>query len=154
MELFTIVSKDKGELVIGSPKYPQWCSDEPDVYVAKLEYTREEYEKIRKQADCWELEVFDGEDDDHGYSQTYSKSSTGRVKISDERILVKDGSFYGITETMIRNMYAYKRIYVSIDTAESNHGLWRYHNGHSSDNSSGSEDTVLYLRPVGSAEDV
>ena len=28
------------------------------------------------------------------------------------------------------------------------HGLWKYHNGHSSDNSSSSDDTIYYLHPL------
>ena len=47
---------------------------------------------------------------------------------------------------MYRKSDFYRRVYVSINTADVNHGLWQDHAGYSSDNGSSYEDTVLYLR--------
>lgn len=146
IKLSTVVSESEGQLVYGSPKYPMWISDEPDVYVAVQEYAEKEYEEIRRQADEWVIEVRTDEEDDHGYSQTYSKSNWSFKRIEDEQILVKNGEFFGIIENMSRDQYFYKRVYVSVDTTDASHGLWRYHNGHSSENSSGSDDVIYYLR--------
>ena len=146
MKLFTIVNENEGKLVQGSPKYPMWTSDEPDIYVAEKEYSDEEYEAIRKQASEWAIEVRTDEEDDHGYSQTYAKSEKSFKEIEDEKILVKDGAFYGIIDNMSRNQVVRGKGYISVNTADANHGLWRYHDGHSSDNSSGSDDVVYYLR--------
>lgn len=38
--------------------------------------------------------------------------------------------------------------YVSIETANQKHGLWKYHYGHSSDNSSSSDNDIYYLHPL------
>lgn len=146
MKLSTVANENEGQLVYGSPKYPMWVSDEPDIYVTMLEYSQKEYEEIRRQADDWIIEVRTDEEDDHGYSQTNSKSERSFREIEDNQILVKDGFFYGIIDNMSRNQNFYKRVYVSVNTATANHGLWRYHDGHSSDNSSGSDDIVYYLR--------
>lgn len=146
MKLSTVANENEGQLVYGSPKYPMWVSDEPDIYVTMLEYSQKEYEEIRRQADDWIIEVRTDEEDDHGYSQTNSKSERSFREIEDNQILVKDGFFYGIIDNMSRNRDFYKRVYVSVNTATANHGLWRYHDGHSSDNSSGSDDIVYYLR--------
>ena len=145
MKLFTIVNETEGKLVQGSPKYPMWTSDEPNIYVAEKEYSDVEYEAIREQANEWVIEVRTDEEDDHGYSQTYSKSEKTFKEIEDEKILVKDGTFYGIIDRMSRNQVVYGKGYVSVNTADANHGLWRYHDGHSSDNSSSSDDIVYYL---------
>lgn len=146
MKLFSIVNENEGKLVYGSPKYPMWVSDEPDIYVAAQEYSQTEYEAIRQQANEWAIEVRTDEEDDHGYSQTYSKTEKSFREIEDEQILVKDGAFYGIIDNMSKNQTVYGKGYVSVNTAEANHGLWRYHDGHSSDNSSASDDIVYYLR--------
>ena len=154
MKLYTVVSEPDGELVYGSPKYPQWISDEPDIYVAEREYSDEEYGMIRSQADGWMLEVRDDTEYDHGYSQVSSDTKRRCVKISDKRILVKDGVFFGVTEKMYRRSYFYRRVYVSIHTADTRHGLWTDHAGYSSDNGSSYEDTVLYLRRTEQAKEV
>ena len=146
LQLFTVTNESEGKLVYGSPKYPMWTSDEPDVYVLNKEYSQSEYEKIRQQADEWVIEVRTDEEDDHGYSQAYEKTERFYKPIKDEQILVKDGEFYGIIDNMSRNRNFYRQVYVSVNTASANHGLWRYHDGHSSDNSSGSDDIVYYLR--------
>jgi len=146
MKLSTVANENEGQLVYGSPKYPMWMSDEPDIYVTMQEYSQKEYKEIRRQADDWIIEVRTDEEDDHGYSQTNSKSERSFRRIEDNQILVKDGLFYGIIDNMSRNRDFYKRVYVSVNTVTANHGLWRYHDGHSSDNSSGSDDIVYYLR--------
>lgn len=146
MKLSTVANGNEGNLIYGSPKYPMWVSDEPDIYVVLQEYSQQEYEEIRRQTDDWVIEVRTDEEDDHGYSQTYSKTKCSFKRIEDEQILVKDGLFYGIIDNMSRNQNFYKRVYVSVNTVAANHGLWRYHDGHSSDNSSGSDDIVYYLR--------
>ena len=146
MKLYTVVTEQEGTLVYGSPKYPQWISDEPDIYVAEREYSDEEYDTIRRQADGWFLEVRCDEESDYGYSQVSSDTRYHRIKIADKRILVKDGAFFGVTEKMFRRSNFYRRVYVSIRTADARHGLWTDHAGYSSDNGSNYEDTVLYLR--------
>ena len=146
MNLHTVVSENEGMLVYGSPKYPMWISDEPDIYVCEKEYSDEEYSKIRAQADTWAVEVRYDDEDDHGYSQVSSNTTRRLVAISDERILVKDGAFFGIIENMYKKSNFYRRVYVSVNTADAGHGLWKDHAGYSSDNGSSYEDTVLYLR--------
>lgn len=146
MKLYTVVSENEGKLVYGSPKYPMWISDEPDIYVCEKEYSDEEYGVIRRQADNWALEVRYDNEDDHGYSQVSSSTERRVVEIADKRILVKDGAFFGIIEDMYKKSNFYRRVYVSINTADAGHGLWRDHAGYSSDNGSSYEDTVLYLR--------
>ena len=146
IKLSTVANENAGQIVYGSPKYPMWVSDEPDIYVVEQEYSQIEYEKIRLQADDWVIEVRTDEEDDHGYSQNYSETKRSFKDISDEQILVKDGGFYGIIDNMSHNQNFYKRVYISVNTISANHGLWRYHDGHSSDNSSGSDDIVYYLR--------
>ncbi len=146
MKLYTVVSESEGKLVYGSPKYPMWISDEPDIYVCEKEYSDEEYKTIRAQADTWALEVRHDDEDDHGYSQVSSSTTRRLIEIADERILVKDGAFFGIIENMYKKSYLYRRVYVSVNTADAGHGLWQDHAGYSSDNGSSYEDTVLYLR--------
>ncbi len=146
MQLWTVTTAEDGILLEGSPRYPTWSSDEPDIFAAEREYTAEEYARIRQQADEWVLETRIDEDDDHGYSQTNSKSENVYAPIEDRAILVKDGAFFGIVDQMKENGYVYKKIYVSILTVDRNHGLWHYHYGYSSDNGSHSEDVIYYLR--------
>lgn len=146
MKLHTVANKSEGTLVYGSPKYPMWVSDEPDIYVCEKEYSDEEYRAIRGQADAWMLEVRYDYEDDHGYSQVSSNTTRSLVEISDARILVKDGAFFGIIENMYKKSSFYRRVYVSVNTADAGHGLWKDHTGYSSDRGSSYEDTVLYLR--------
>lgn len=146
MKLYTVVSENEGKLVYGSPKYPMWISDEPDIYVTEKEYSDEEYEIIRRQADGWMLEVRLDEEYDHGYSQVSSDTKHRIIKIADKQILVKDGAFFGIIEDMYCKSYFDRRVYASINTADAGHGVWTDHTGYSSDNGSSYEDTVLYLR--------
>lgn len=145
MKLHTVVTQGEGMLVYGSPKYPFWVSDEPDIYVCEKEYSDEDYARIRAQADGWRVEARNDRDDDHGYDQVSSDTWHWIGEISDKRILVKDGAFFGIIENMFRRSNFYRRVYVSVNTAEARHGLWRDHAGYSSDNGSYSEDTILYL---------
>ena len=146
MKLYTVANENDGTLVYGSPKYPMWISDEPDIYVCEKEYSDEEYKTIRAQADAWALEVRNDDEDDHGYSQVSSDTTRTLIEIADARILVKDGAFFGIIETMYKDSYPYRRVYVSVNTADAGHGLWQSHSGYSSDNGSSSQDTILYLR--------
>ncbi len=146
MKLYTVVSENEGTLIYGSPKYPMWVSDEPDIYVCEKEYSDEEYKAIRDQADTWTLEVRYDDEDDHGYSQVSSNTTHSLVEIADEQILVKDGAFFGIIEDMYNKSNFYRRVYVSVNTADAGHGLWKAHTGYSSDNGSSYEDTILYLR--------
>ena len=146
MKLYTVVNENEGTLVYGSPKYPMWTSDEPDLYVAEKEYSDEEYQIIRKQADGWALEVRYDDESDYGYSQVSSDTKRRLIEIADERILVKDGAFFGIIENMYRRSNFYRRVHVSVNTADARHGLWKDHSGYSSDNGTCYEDTILYLQ--------
>ena len=146
MKLFTVVNENEGTLVYGSPKYPMWISDEPDIFVCEKEYSHEEYNAIRGQADRWAIEVRVDSEDDHGYSQVSSDTTRRLIEISDARILVKDGAFFGIIETMYKDSYPYRRVYASVNTADAGHGLWQSHCGYSSDNGTCYDDTILYLR--------
>ena len=69
MKIFT-VSETKTEMfVAGSPQYPMWTSEEPDIYVSEIEYNDDEYKKIRAEADRWRIDIDVYQDDDHGYDQ-------------------------------------------------------------------------------------
>ncbi len=154
MKLFTVVEEGSGELIHGSPQYPMWISKEPDIYVAEAEYSEEAYKRIRAEADLWRIDLDRYQEDDHGYDQKYSYSDAHNRPIKDEEILVKDGAFFGIIAFVNRSFYSmnpefFERYeYVSVNTAEIRHGLWQYHYGHSSDNSSSSSDTVYYLHSL------
>lgn len=154
MKLFTVSETETNKYVYGSLRYPMWISKEPDIYVLTIEYNDDEYNKIRAEADRWRIDLNSYQDDDHGYDQQGSHSDSNTMPISDEQILVKDGSFFGIIALVDRSFYSksstfHKRYeYVSINTAHIKHGLWKYHYGHSSDNGSSSEDTVYYLHPL------
>lgn len=154
MKLFTVSEDNNGMKVSGSPKYPMWVSKEPDIFVREIDYTEEEYKKIREGADRWRIDIDTYQEDDHGYDQQSSDSSTSHRPIKDEEILVKDGAFFGIIAMVKRSSYSksfsvYEGYeYVSIETAIQKHGLWKYHYGRSSDNSSSSNDDVYYLHPL------
>lgn len=154
MKIFT-VSETKTEMfVAGSPQYPMWTSKEPDIYVSEIEYNDDEYNKIRAEADCWRIDINSYQDDDHGYDWQKSRSDLRNRPIKDEEILVKDGSFFGIITLVDRSFYSKSSTfhkgyeYISINTAHTKHGLWKYHYGHSSDNGSSDDDTVYYLHPL------
>ena len=154
MKMFAVSKIKTDKIVSGSPRYPMWTSEEPDIYVSEIEYNDDEYNKIRAEADCWRIDLNAYQDDDHGYEQQSSHSNSHNRPIKDEEILVKDGSFFGIITRVDRSFYlktptfhkGYE--YVSINTAHMKHGLWKYHYGHSSDNGSSDDDTVYYLHPL------
>lgn len=154
MKLFTVTKKKSRKLVYGSPQYPMWTSKEPDIYVLEAEYSNDNYKKIRAEADRWRIDINSYQEDDHGYDQQSFDSELHYRPIKDEEILVKNGSFFGIISFVDRSFYSksssfYKRYeYVSVDTADIRHGLWKYHYGHSSDSSSSSDDEVYYLHPL------
>lgn len=124
--------------------------------MAEVEYSEQAYEKLRAEADLWRIDLDWYQEDDHGYDQKYSYSDAHNRPIKDEEILVKDGTFFGIIAFVNRSFCSknpefFKRYeYVSVNTAEIRHGLWKYHYGHSSDNSSSSSDTVYYLHSLAS----
>ena len=154
MKLFTVSETNTGMLVAGSPQYPMWTSQEPTIYVSEIDYTDDEYNNIRAEADRWRIDIDSYQDDDHGYDQQTSHSDLNNRPIKDEEILVKDGSFFGIITLVDRFFYSKSPTvhkgyeYISVNTARIKHGLWQYHDGHSSDNSSSSDDTVYYLHPL------
>ena len=154
MKIFTVSETKTGMFVAGSPQYPMWTSKEPDIYVSEIEYNDDEYNKIHAEANRWRIDIDLYQDDDHGYDQQHSHSELHNRPIKDEEILVKDGSFFGIIAPVDRSFYSKSSTfhegyeYISINTAYIKHGLWKYHNGHSSDNSSSSDDTIYYLHPL------
>lgn len=158
MKMFTVSEKRTDRLVCGSPEYPMWTSKEPDIYVSEIEYSTDEYNKIRAEADRWRIDLDSYQDDDHGYDQQYSHNNSLNRPIKDEEILVKNGSFFGIIALVNRSFYSKSSTfhkgyeYISINTAYMKHGLWKYHYGHSSDNGTSSDDTIYYLHPLFKAE--
>ena len=154
MKMFTVSETKTDIFVAGSPKYPMWTSEEPDIYVSEIEYNDDKYNKIRAEADCWRIDINSYQDDDHGYDQQKSHSDLSNRPIKDEEILVKDGSFFGIITIVDRSFYSKTPTfhkgyeYISINTAHTKHGLWKYHYGHSSDNGSSDDDTIYYLHPL------
>ena len=153
MKMFTVSETKTEMLVAGSPQYPMWTSEEPDIYVSEIEYNADEYSKIRAEANRWRIDLDSYQDDDHGYDQQSTHSDSHSRPIKDEEILVKDGSFFGIISLVDRSFYSKSSTfqkgyeYVSVNTAHMEHGLWKYHYGHSSDNGSSDVDTVYYLHP-------
>jgi len=154
MKMFTVSEIKIDKIVSGSPQYPMWASKEPDIYVSEIEYSDDEYNKIRAEADRWRIDLNSYQDDDHGYEQQSSHSNSRNRPINDEEILVKDGSFFGIITSVDRSFYSKSPTfhkgyeYVSINTAHIKHGLWKYHYGHSSDDGSSSDDEIYYLHPL------
>lgn len=154
MKMFAVSKIKTDKSVSGSPRYPMWTSEEPDIYVSEIEYNDDEYNKIRAEADRWRIDLNAYQDDDHGYEQQSSHSNSHNRPIKDEEILVKDGSFFGIITRVDRSFYSKSPTfhkgyeYISINTAHMKHGLWKYHYGHSSDNGSSDDDTVYYLHPL------
>ena len=154
MKLFTVSALKTDKIVSGSPQYPMWSSKEPDIYVSEVEYNDNEYNKIRAEANRWRIDLNSYQEDDGGYDRQSSDSDSQSRPISDEEILVKNGSFFGIITTVDRSFYSKSSTfhkgyeYISINTASIKHGLWKYHYGHSSDDSSSSDDTVYYLHPL------
>ena len=154
MKMFAVSEIKTDKIVSGSPQYPMWASKEPDIYVSEIEYSDDEYNKIRAEADRWRIDLNSYQDDDHGYEQQSSHSNSRNRPINDEEILVKDGSFFGIITSVDRSFYSKSPTfhkgyeYVSINTAHIKHGLWKYHYGHSSDDGSSSDDEILYLHPL------
>jgi len=154
VKMFTVSETKTDIFVAGSPQYPMWTSEEPDIYVSEIEYNDDRYNKIRAEADCWRIDINSYQDDDHGYDQQKSHSDLRNRPIKDEEILVKDGSFFGIITLVDRSFYSKTPTfhkgyeYISINTAHMKHGLWKYHYGHSSDNGSSDDDTVYYLHPL------
>ena len=154
MKIFIVSETKTDMLVAGSPQYPMWTSKEPDIYVFETECNDDEYGKIRAEADCWRIDINSYQDDDRGYDQQGSQSNSCNRPIKDEEILVKDGSFFGIIAFVDRSFYSksptfHKRYeYISINTADMKHGLWKYHYGRSSDNGSSDDDEVYYLHPL------
>ena len=152
--MFTVSEIKTDRIVKGSPQYPMWSSKEPDIYVLEKEYNNDEYNKIRAEANLWRIDLNSYQDDDHGYDQQSSHSSSHHRSIKDEEILVKVGSFFGIITLVDRSFYSKSSTfhkgyeYVSINTAQIKHGLWKYHYGHSSDDGSSDDDMVYYLHPL------
>ena len=154
MKIFTVSETKTDIFVAGSPQYPMWTSEEPDIYVSEIEYNDDKYNKIRAEADRWRIDLNSYQDDDHGYDQQSSHSNSRNRPINDEEILVKDGSFFGIITSVDRSFYSKSPTfhkgyeYVSRNTAHIKHGLWKYHYGHSSDDGSSSDDEIFYLHPL------
>ena len=154
MKIFTVSETKTDIFVAGSPQYPMWTSKEPDIYVSEIEYNDDKYNKIRAEANRWRIDLNSYQEDDHGYDRQSSHSNSHNRPINDEEILVKDGSFFGIITLVDRSFYSKSPTfhkgyeYISINTANMKHGLWKYHYGHSSDNGSSDDDTVYYLHPL------
>ncbi|MBR6633122.1 MAG: hypothetical protein IKL05_02330, partial [Clostridia bacterium] len=66
MKIFTVSETKTDIFVAGSPQYPMWTSEEPDIYVSEIEYNDDKYNKIRAEADCWRIDINSYQDDDHG----------------------------------------------------------------------------------------
>ena len=94
MKLFTVSALKTDKIVSGSPQYPMWSSKEPDIYVSEVEYNDNEYNKIRAEANRWRIDLNSYQEDDGGYDRQSSDSDSQSRPISDEEILVKNGSFF------------------------------------------------------------
>lgn len=66
MKMFTVSEIKTDRIVKGSPQYPMWSSKEPDIYVLEKEYSNDEYNKIRAEANLWRIDLNSYQDDDHG----------------------------------------------------------------------------------------